>query len=145
VVACCALQLIDTEPLRDRLSVLTRRDVPRLLEQDEWQTRMVHAAAVRIDPPMLCAGPGEPAVANFELQFAALAADRPVNSVYNPRLRIDCAADAASARTGPWRNDTLYVFLTGEPAGAPPGWSPAGLTCAPFKLGVWCLGLKPAP
>jgi len=141
VVGCCILQLVDTEPLRHRLTAFTQLDVPRLLNQSEWQTRMLRAAAVWVDPPLLCA-PVKLHAVNIELQLAAMAADRPINSVYNPRLRVDCAAESARARTGPWRDDMLYVFLTGEPKGVPVGWMPEGRACEPFKEGVWCLGPK---
>jgi hypothetical protein len=141
VVGCCILQLVDTEPLRHRLTAFTQLDVPRLLNQSEWQTRMLRAAAVWVDPPFLCA-PLKLHTVNIELQLAAMAADRPINSVYNPRLSVDCAAEAARARTGPWRDDTLYVFLAGEPEGVPVGWMPEGVACQPFKEGVWCLGPK---
>jgi hypothetical protein len=144
VAGCCMLQLVDTEPLRAHLATLARLDVPRVLDQSEWQARMLGAAAVHIDPPFACA-PRDLPVVNMELQLAAMAADRPVNSVYNPRLSLDCAAEAAGARTGPWRDDTLYVFLAGGPKGVPVGWMPAGLTCQPFKEGVWCFGLKLRP
>jgi hypothetical protein len=143
VVACCVLQLADTEPLRSRMTTLSRLDVPTLLDRAEWQERMMRSAAVRVDPPIMCFGPREFGIANMELQLAAMATERPINSVYNPRLKIDCTADAASARTGPWRDDTLYVFLAGEPRGVPVGWMPTGLACQPFKLGIWCLGPKP--
>jgi hypothetical protein len=144
VVGCCILQLVDTEPLRHRLMTFARLDVPRLLDQSEWQTRMSRAAAVQVEPPYLCA-PVELLTINVEFQWAAMAADRPINSVYNPRLHVDCAAEAASAQTGPWRDDTLYVFLAGDPDGVPTGWMPARLTCQPFKEGVWCLGPKARP
>ncbi len=145
VAGCCLLQLADTEPLRDRLAMLTRRDVPHLLDQAAWRTRMLRAAGVRVDPPALCSGSSNFAIANMELQSLAMATHRPINSVYNPRLRIDCAAEAAVARSGPWRDDTLYVLLAGGPTGVPPGWSPPLLSCKTFRLGIWCLGPKGAP
>ncbi len=144
VLGCCLLQLADTEPLRDRLALLTRRAVPHLLDQASWQTRMQRAAGVLVDPPALCSGSLAFAIANMELQSFAMAAERPINSVYNPRLRVDCAAEATSARTGPWRSDTLYVFLAGGPTGVAVGWTPPSLSCQPFSLGIWCLGPKPA-
>jgi hypothetical protein len=144
VLACCLLQLADTGRLRDRLGVLTRRDVPHLLDPAGWQARMRRAAGVVVDPPALCSGSLQFGIANMELQGFAMAAERPINSVYNPRLRIDCAAAAASARNGPWRNDILYVFFAGGPTGVAVGWTPPALSCEPFSLGLWCLGPQPA-
>ena len=142
VVACCLLQLADTNPLRVRLATLTRNDTPHLLNQSEWQGRMAQAMQVQIDPSYQCKGIVS-GIAQMELQLAAAMAKRPINSVHNARLKEDaqdCNAAAIAARSGPWRDDTLYVFLTGGPNGAPAGWTPPRKSCHAFSLGEWCLG-----
>ena len=143
VLGCCGLQLVDTEPLRNRLALLARRDVPRLLDEAEWQARMRAAVAVQVVPHVLCSPVVlDATIANMELQYAAMAAERPIDSVYNPRLWVDCAAETARAQAGPWRSDTLYVFLAGAPYSVPQGWLPNALHCEPFSHGSWCLGAK---
>ncbi len=143
VLGCCVLQLADTEPLRQRITELTRRDVPPLIDGGEWQARMRAATFVQVTPQMLCATGAIVTLLNMELQLAAMASERPINSVYNPRRRVDCAAEAAAVLAGPWRDDTLYVFATGTRTGIPAGWQPGGLACQPFKQGIWCLGPRP--
>jgi hypothetical protein len=145
VLACCVLQLADTHPLRARLTMLTQKEAPRLLDQSEWRSRMARAAELQIDPPFQCKGVVDDATATaiVELQLAAVSAKRPTNSVYNARLMVnpdDCKAAALAARNGPWRDDTLYVFLVGGSNGAPAGWMPTRRSCQVFNLGVWCLG-----
>jgi hypothetical protein len=76
------------------------------------------------------------------LQYAAMIANRPVNSVYNPRLSVDCKQEAESARTGPWREDALYVFLEQKAA---EDFQPEPLSCTTFAYGVWCMGPKQKP
>ena len=144
VAACCLLQLVDTNPLRARLTTLTRAETPTLLDAAAWEARARGAARVHVDPSYVCSG--EPQyLPNLELELAAVRAGRPVNSVYNPRLSEDCAGEAAAARNGPWRDDTLYVFLAGPPQGVAPGWMPSGLACRRFAQGVWCLGREGGP
>ena len=142
VLACCLLQLVDTNPLRTRLTTLTRHETPRLLDQAEWEARMQRAARVEINPSYQCKGRVD-GTANMELQRAAVSAGRPINSVYNARLKTDpegCRAAAAALRNGPWRDDTLYVFLARGPHGVPDDWAPPRKSCHPFSLGIWCLG-----
>jgi hypothetical protein len=144
VAACCLLQLVDTNPLRARLSTLTRAETPTLLDLAAWEDRARGAARVHVDPSYVCSG--EPQyLPNLELELAAVRAGRPVNSVYNPRLAEDCAREADAARNGPWQDDTLYVFLAGPPEGVAAGWMPSGLACQRFAQGVWCLGREGVP
>jgi len=151
VLGCCVLQLIDTNPLRARLTQLTQRAVPTLIDQVAWEGRMARAERVNVFPSFNCSsaiasihgwiGDGSDSyIINLELQRAAMTARRPIDSVNNPRQREDCAAEAAAARQGPWDEHTLHVFLTGGQTDIPPGWRPPGLACAPFDRGFWCLG-----
>ncbi len=141
VLACCLLQLVDTDPLRGRMATLTRRDVPPKLDQSEWVARMQRASAVRVEPTFVCSGHSQHAAERMELELAAVLAGRPTNCVDHTRPNDKtCDAEAAAVRAGPLREDTLYVFFAGEPRSAPVGWAPAGLSCQPFSLGLWCLG-----
>ena len=40
VAVCCLLQLVDTEPLRARLTTLTRHETPLQLDMAAWQDRV---------------------------------------------------------------------------------------------------------
>ncbi len=142
VALCCLLQVADSAALRHRLAVLQDHPVPPLLDPVAWQARAAAAARVALYPTFACAGRAQ-VDANLELQLAAVRARRPVNSVYNPRLREDCAALTGALLAGPWPDDTLYVIQTGingNGAGVPPGWWPPGLRCQAFSDGTWCLG-----
>jgi hypothetical protein len=150
ILVCCVLQLADTNPLRARLTTLTQKEVPHLLNQSEWRSRMARAAEVQVDPAYQCKGvvDGTFVIASVELQLAAVMAQRPINSASNPRLNVDpedCRAAALAARNGPWREDTLYVFLAGGSNGISAGWMPARKSCKAFSLGVWCLGPSRTP
>ena len=147
VMVCCFLQLLDTDPLRARLALLTSTGTPSLLDRSQWEARMAQAARVEIDPPYQCKD-GADGAAQMHLQLAAVRVNRPINSVYNARLRVDpddCRVAGAAARHGPWRDDTLYVFLTGVPNGPPSGWVAPRRFCHAFPLGEWCLGPAGAP
>lgn len=142
VLTCCLLQLVDTNPLRARLTALTQKERPRLLDQTEWQQRMAQAAQIQVYPTFQCRNTLD-ATPQIELQFAAASVNRPINDVYNARLHRtpeDCEAAATAARYGPWRDDTLYVILAVGPNGVPPDWTLARKSCQAFSLGVWCLG-----
>ena len=106
VAVCCLLQLADTEPLRARLTALTRHETPPLLELAAWQARAQSATRVIVDPSFVCSSEAQK-LPNIELQLAAVRVGRPINSVYNPRLVEDCAAVAERNRKGPWQDDTL--------------------------------------
>ena len=156
VLACCVLQLIDTNPLRARLTTLTQRNVPTLLDGPQWEARMLRAERVHVEPSFVCGGYAL-YIAEIELQRAAMDTGRPINVVYNPRLQDDCSASVQAATRGPWDERTLYVFLQapGGPLGVvhgvaqgvahavesvPAGWRPPGLACETFDQGFWCLG-----
>jgi hypothetical protein len=140
VLGCCVLQLIDTNPLRARMTTLTQREVPTLLDLPEWEARMLKAERVHVVPSFVCGGYALDVV-QLEMQTAAMTARRPINAVYNPRLQDDCAASVQSAMRGPWDDHTLYVFFQAEGVDSvPAGWRPPGLACEPFDRGVWCLG-----
>jgi hypothetical protein len=153
VLGCCALQLIDTNPLRARLTTLTERSVPTVLDRREWETRIARAKRVHVAPSFYCttdmtpiqagAAGSDSYIVHLELQRAAMTVGRPIDSVNNPRLVVDCPAQIAADQLGPWDDDTLDVFLTDVPAGFPKAWRPPGLACEPFDHGFWCLG--PAP
>jgi hypothetical protein len=146
VLGCCLLQLIDTNPLRARLTRLTERAVPELINRAEWEARISRAANVQLEPPFQCldpAGSGTPSLPHLELQLVAATIGRPINSVYFARSQMtpeSCAAASAKARNGPWRDDTLYVFLTGGSKGVPADWKPPRQSCETFPRGWWCLG-----
>ena len=148
VLTCCALQLVDTNPLRARLTDLTGRSVPTLIDRSAWVARMSKAARVHVVPSFACAASqavmtaptgGDSYIVHLELQRAAMIARRPIDSVNNPRQEVDCAAEAQNAESGPWDPDTLDIFLTGS-MHLPPDWRPPGLACTTFDRGFWCLG-----
>ena len=149
VLGCCALQVIDTNPLRARLTYLTERSVPTLLDRAEWKGRMARADRVLVTPSFSCTTSSRSAsggtggtgsyIVHLELQRAAMEAQRPINSVNNPRAQDDCAGQAVAARQGPWDEHTLLVFIGGQPD-FPPAWRPSGLACTSFDRGFWCLG-----
>ena len=143
VLGCCLLQLVDTNRLRERITQLTKRAAPELINRAAWEARMGRAANVQLDPPFQCLVGPAPSLPHLELQLVAATIGRPINSVYTARSQMtpeSCAAASAKARNGPWRDDTLYVFLTGGPKGVPADWKPPRQSCETFKLGVWCLG-----
>jgi hypothetical protein len=140
VVGCCVLQSIDSNPLRARLTTLTQRDVPTLLDVPKWEARMLQAKRVHVEPSFVCGGYALD-VEQIELQQAAMTTRRPINVVYNPRLQDDCAASALAATRGPWDERTLYVFFQADGVeSVPAGWRPPGMACEPFDRGFWCLG-----
>lgn len=140
VLGCCLLQLIDSNPLRARLTKLTQREVPTLLDSAQWKVLMQQAERVQVHPSFVCSADASNVV-QVELQSAAMDTNRPINAVYNPRLQENCAASRVAAVQGPWEEHTLYVFLQGEGIdGVPVGWRPPGLACEPFGSGFWCLG-----
>jgi hypothetical protein len=140
VLGCCLLQLIDSNPLRARLTRLTQREVPTLLDVPQWEARMLQAELVHVEPSFVCGGYALD-VEQLELQQAAMTTRRPINSVYNPRLQDDCKASALAATRGPWDNSTLYVFFQADGVeNVPAGWKPPGMACGLFARGFWCLG-----
>ena len=150
VLGCCAVQLIDTNPLRARLTTLTERSVPTLLDAREWETRIGRAKRVHVAPSFYCttdmspiqsgAAGSDAYILHLELQRAAMTVGRPIDSVNNPRLVVDCEAQIAAEQLGPWDDETLDIFLTDVPSGLPKAWRPPGLACEPFDRGFWCLG-----
>jgi Family of unknown function (DUF6311) len=140
VLGCCVLQLIDSNPLRARLTMLTQREVPTLLDLPQWEARMIGAKRVQVVPSFVC-GKYALYVVHLELQLAAVTTRRPINAVYNPRLQDNCSASAAAATQGPWDERTLYIFLLADGIeSVPAGWQPRGLACESFDRGFWCLG-----
>src|SRR5262249_9739150 len=85
VALCCGLQILDSEPLRARMLALSSHDAPALLDREEWIARIDKASFLYIFPSFGC-DPHPSRGPNVELQIAAMLANRPVNSVYNPRL-----------------------------------------------------------
>jgi hypothetical protein len=150
VLGCCTLQLVDTNPLRARLTMLTERSVPTLLDRREWEARIALAKRVHVTPSFYCttdmtpieagAAGSDAYIVHLELQRAAMTVGRPIDSVNNPRLVVDCPAQMAAEQLGPWDDDTLDVFLTDVTVGLPKTWRPPGLACESFDRGFWCLG-----
>jgi hypothetical protein len=140
VVACCALQLVDTEPLRHRLSLLTGRGISTILDEAAWSKRISDAARIEVYPTFACINAPQLWTPNMELQLFAARAGRSDNSVANSRLKTDCEAEADRVRSGPWQADTLYVLLSSGSDRFPTGWLPPGLTCHSFAQGHWCQG-----
>jgi hypothetical protein len=143
VVGCCLLQLVDTNPLRERITRLTKTAFPERIDRAAWEARMTRAAEVQLDPSYQCLYGSAPSLPHLELQLVAATIGRPINSVYFARSQVppeNCAAASAKARGGPWRDDTLYVFLTGGSRGVPADWKPLRQSCETFALGLWCLG-----
>jgi hypothetical protein len=142
VLVAGGLQLIDTEPLRARMAALSHRDVPWALLRADWMPRAERAKAVFVVPSFNCAGKFGAGI-NMDIAMLTSLAKRPTNTVYNPRGRTDCAAEAATATQGPWRDDTLYILLSGFATSAPAGFTPPPLHCERFAQGTWCLGKAP--
>lgn len=138
VAVCCLLQLIDTSPLRERMTTLTTTRYAFALDRPQWQERTKRAAAVFVSPSYQCGGPSTP---NVELSWFAAEAAKPINSIYNPRRLDDCGAEAARVRNGPHDPDTLYVLLN-DPRSSSFPVSPTDLHCENFTQGIWCLGRK---
>ncbi|HEX2939444.1 MAG TPA: DUF6311 domain-containing protein [Rhodopila sp.] len=140
VLGCCMVQVIDSNPLRVRITQITHRQAPLQIDHAAWAARMRQADRIEVTPPFACGRLNMDAV-QLELQQLAVTTGRPINTVYNSRLQTDCAASVQAAMRGPWDAHTLYVFLQADGiASTPPEWRPAGLACAPFGHGVWCLG-----
>jgi hypothetical protein len=140
VLGCCGLQLIDSNPLRARLTTLTHRDVPLLLDHPTWEARIRLAERVVVTPSFVCGGYDLDTV-ELEIQLAAVTVGRPINAVYNPRLKDDCPASTLAATQGPWDTRTLYVYFLSEGVETVPAeWRPPGLACEPFDRGFWCFG-----
>lgn len=140
VLGCCALQVIDANPLRARMTQLAHRQAPLQLDHAAWAARMRQADQILVTPPFGCGRLALDAV-QLELQQVAITTGRPINTVYNSRLRDDCAASVRAAMQGPWDAHTLYVFLQANGIeSTPPDWRPPGLACTLFGHGVWCLG-----
>lgn len=143
-IIACALQAIDTEPLRSRLTILSRRDLPMQLDALLWQKRIHAARDVFIAPSYGCGRP-DAALANAELGLLAGRANRPANTVHNPRGATDCRGEQEMAARGPFQDTTLYVFLEHFPNSLPDGHMPATLQCGVFTGGTWCFGKKAEP
>ena len=150
VLSCCVLQLIDTNPLRARLTMLTERSVPTLLDRNEWEARIARAERVHVVPSFYCTSSMAPIqagaagadsyIVHLELERAAMTVGRPIDSANNPRLVEDCPAQLEAAQQGPWDERTLDIYLTGVLGGLPKAWRPPGLACETFDRGFWCLG-----
>lgn len=141
----CVLQLIDTEPLRARMGALTEAGAPMSIARSEWLPRLERARRIVITPTYLCTGralggtvKGEQI--NMELSMLASIVGRPNNSIYNPRGRADCGAEANEVLRGPWQDDVLYVMIADVKGSLDPGFRPPGLHCEAFSSGEWCLG-----
>lgn len=139
LVAFCGLQLVDTEPLRNRLAQFTVQSAKPVADPAEWSARVTKASAVEIYPTFFCSAVDKQAV-NIELQLISIRSGRPFNSVYNPRLISDCTREARTSKQGPWRNDTLYIYLAPSGSAGSDTWLPPGLSCHAFLQGHWCLG-----
>jgi hypothetical protein len=139
VAVCCLLQLIDTNPLRERLTALTTTRYVFALDRPQWEERTKRAAAVFVSPSYQCGGPSTP---NVELSWFAAEAGKPINSIYNPRRLDDCDAEATVVRDGPHDADTLYVLLNDPRNPSSPPVPPRDLHCENFTQGIWCLGRK---
>lgn len=135
----CGLQLVDTEPLRARLAALAIRDVAWTLPRAEWVPRITAASEVFVMPSFSCAG-GAGVDINMDIAFMTAQANRPTNTVYNARATLNCLAEANAAINGPWRADTLYIYLSGYPFSAPDGYMAPGQYCERFAQGSWCRG-----
>jgi hypothetical protein len=150
VLSCCVLQLIDTNPLRARLTMLTERSVPTVLNRDEWERRIALADKVHIVPSFYCttniapiqagAAGADAYIVHLELQRAAMTVGRPIDSVNNPRLAVDCSAASEAVLRGPSDERTLSIYLTDILPDIPKTWRPPGLACHSFDHGFWCLG-----
>jgi hypothetical protein len=118
---------------------LSRRDVSPPIDREAWVARIREASFLYVFPSYACNSEESKGLylLSVEFQYAAMLADRPINSVYNPRLAPDCKEEHRSAREGPWREDALYVYLAG---GNEADVLPPKLSCARFDYGTWCMG-----
>jgi hypothetical protein len=108
-----AVQLIDIAPLRAAMRASLLHPVAPPLDRADLAARMASADAVMVFPTYLCGGGGEPVELNgIAVILAAANADLPINSVYNVRLKPDCAAEAVQQRQS-LRPGTLYVYPRG--------------------------------
>ena len=122
-----ALQLVDTEPTRRFLAANAARPEKPALDRTQIAAELYGASAVLVFPSWGCVLPLVEAGAvptvqrerllqqNVEIQLLAARANRPINSVYNARLRPDCAAEARN-RTAPLGPGTVAFTLAGVPA-----------------------------
>jgi hypothetical protein len=140
LVLACALQLVDTEPLRARVAELTRSQTPMVIKRDAWIKRLDRADAMIVQPSAHCIKMDRNLDVNLTLSFLASLRNRPTNTFYRSRGHIDCDAEAATFRKGPWHDDILYVLLADAGENLPPGFIPPGLDCVQFRFGTWCLG-----
>lgn len=133
LAAACAAQLLDVEPTRARMAANLAGPAPAAIDRAAVRAELSGARSVLVYPSWGCVLPlveaGRMPQAerdlrlqqNVEIQLLAARANLPINSVYNARLRPDCAAEAAAmARTPP---PGAVMFLL---KGFPP---PAGTIC----------------
>src|SRR5262249_49497580 len=68
VAGVTLLQLIDSNPLRERLATLTRHATPPVLDWASWKERISAAKLVVVEPSMMCGG-DQLGIPNIELQL----------------------------------------------------------------------------
>src|SRR5665213_2124591 len=112
LVVAISLQLVDVAPLRARVWASSLAPTLPQLDRRDLAARVAQASAVIVYPSYACAGGIPQEVLGMEIILAAARADKPINSIYNPRLVADCAAEEARMRE-PLRPGTLYVYTRG--------------------------------
>src|SRR5262249_40663615 len=82
LILVCAIQLVDTEPLRARITELTRSQTPMVIERDAWIQRLDRAGAMIVQPSVHCTKTDFYRELNVALSFLASLRNRPTNNVY---------------------------------------------------------------
>jgi hypothetical protein len=118
------LQVADVGPIRRMLSESADHAGAAIFDRTAAAALVARSQAVEIFPSFGCSGAlwqsgsirrdewHRLTQANMEFQLLAARDDLPINSVYNARLKTDCAAEGFAQRRA-LRNGTLYVYLTG--------------------------------
>jgi len=129
----CLAQLLDVEPTRARMAANLAGPAPAAIDRAAVRAELAGARSVLVYPSWGCVLPlvesGRMPQAerdlrlqqNVEIQLLAARANLPINSVYNARLRPDCAVEAAEVAKPPPPGAVMFL-LKGFP-------SPSGTIC----------------
>jgi hypothetical protein len=126
LAAACVLQVMDSGPLRAAIAASAAAPVPPLFDRARAADLLAPASALMVFPTIGCLYPepaplpeparaareGRLAQANVELQLLASRQNLPLNTMANPRLAADCAAEAATRRA-PLLPGVAYFYLEG--------------------------------
>lgn len=113
VLASVALQLADTQILRDRIAAQARQASPQSLAIQDWRPLLAAHGFYQQYPSFQCGGwagtwPGNDE--NLELLWEAAKLDKPTNSAYLGRNNRDCYNELVEGLKFEIQPDGLYVF-----------------------------------